>query len=43
MKSLLILALCLATYVQAADLRGWVVAVSDGDTVSVLDAERRRI
>ena len=42
MKSLLILALCLATCVQAADLRGRVVAVSDGDTVTVLDAERHQ-
>ena len=42
MKSLLILALCFATCVQAADLRGRVVAVSDGDTVTVLDAERHQ-
>ena len=42
MKSLLILALCFATCVQAADLRGRVVAVSDGDTVTILDAERHQ-
>ncbi len=42
MKSLLFLALCLATCVHAADLRGRVVAVSDGDTVTILDAERRQ-
>ena len=40
MKSLFFLALCLATCVQDADLRGRVVGVSDGDTVTVLDAER---
>ena len=40
MKNLLFLLLCLATCVQAVDLRGRVVAVSDGDTVTVLDAER---
>ena len=38
----LFLALCLATCVQAADLRGRVVAVSDGDTVTALDAERHQ-
>ena len=42
MESLLILALCFATCVQAADLRGRVVAVSDGDSVTVLDAERHQ-
>ena len=42
MKNLLFLALCLATCVQAADLRGKVVSVSDGDTVMVLDAERHQ-
>ena len=42
MKTFLFLALCLATCVQAAGLRGRVVAVSDGDTVTVLDAERRQ-
>ena len=42
MKNLLFIVLCLATCVQAADLRGRVVAVSDGDTVTVLDAERRQ-
>ena len=40
MKNLLFLLLCLATCVQAVDLRGRVVAVSDGDTATVLDAER---
>ena len=39
MKNLLVLFLCLATCVQAAELRGRVVAVADGDTVMVLDAE----
>ena len=42
MKNLLFIVLCLATCVQAADLRGRVVAVSDGDTVTVLDAERHQ-
>ena len=42
MKSLLILALCLGTCVQAADLRGRVVAVSYGDTVTDLDTERHQ-
>ena len=40
MKSLLFLVLCLATCVHAVELRGKVVGVSDGDTVTVLDAER---
>ena len=40
MKNLLFLLLCLATCVEAADLRGRVAAVSDGDTVTVLDVER---
>ena len=40
MKNLLFLLLCLATCVQAVELRGKVVGVSDGDTVTVLDAER---
>ena len=39
MKNLLVLFLCLATCIQAAELRGRVVAVADGDTVMVLDAE----
>ena len=42
MKSLLFLVLCLATCVHAVELRGKVVGVSDGDTVTVLDAERRQ-
>ena len=42
MKNLLFLFLCLSICVQAADLRGRVVAVSDGDTVTVLDAERHQ-
>ena len=42
MKNLLFIVLCLATCVQAAELRGRVVVVSDGDTVTVLDAERRQ-
>jgi len=42
MKNLLFLLLCLATCVQAVDLWGRVVAVSDGDTVTVLDAERHQ-
>ena len=42
MKNLLFIVLCLATCVQAAGLRGRVVAVFDGDTVTVLDAERRQ-
>ena len=42
MRTFLLLALCLATCVQAADLRGMVVAVSDGDTVTVLNAERHQ-
>ena len=42
MKNLLFLFLCLATCVQAAELRGRVVAVSDGDTVTVLDADRHQ-
>ena len=42
MKSLLFLVLCLATCVHAVELRGKVVGVSDGDTVTVLDAERHQ-
>ncbi len=42
MKSLLFLVLCLATCVHAVELRGKVVSVSDGDTVTVLDAERHQ-
>ena len=42
MRSFLFLVLCLATCVQAGDLRGRVVAVADGDTVTVLDAERHQ-
>jgi endonuclease YncB( thermonuclease family) len=42
MKNLLFIVLCLATCVHAADLRGRVVSVSDGDTVTVLDAERHQ-
>ena len=42
MKNLLFLFLCLSICVQAAELRGRVVAVSDGDTVTVLDAERHQ-
>ena len=42
MKNLLFIVLCLATCGEAADLRGRVVAVSDGDTVTVLDAEWRQ-
>jgi endonuclease YncB( thermonuclease family) len=42
MKSLLFIVLCLATCVHAVELRGKVVGVSDGDTVTVLDAERHQ-
>ena len=42
MKNLMFLFLCLSICVQAAELRGRVVAVSDGDTVTVLDAERQQ-
>ena len=42
MKSLLFLVLCLATCVHAVELRGKIVGVSDGDTVTVLDADRRQ-
>ena len=42
MKNLLFLFLCLSICVHAADLRGRVVAVSDGSTVTVLDAERHQ-
>ena len=42
MKSLLVLVLSLATCVQAVEMRGKVVGVSDGDTVTVLDAERHQ-
>ena len=42
MKNLLFIVLCLATCVHAAALRGRVVGVSDGDTVTVLDAERHQ-
>ena len=42
MKTLLFLALCLATCVHAVELRGRVVAVSDGDTVTVLDTDRHQ-
>ncbi len=43
-KNLLFIVLCLATCIQAADSRGWVVVGggSDGDTVTVLDAERHQ-
>ena len=42
MRTSLLLALCLATCVNAVELRGKVVGVSDGDTVTVLDAERHQ-
>jgi len=42
MKILLFLALWLATSVQAADLRGRVLAISDGDAVTVLDAAKNQ-
>ena len=42
MKPVLFLFLCLSICVQAAELRGRVVAVSDGDTVTVLDADRHQ-
>ena len=42
MRTSLLLALCLATCVHAVELRGKVVGVSDGDTVTILDAERRQ-
>ena len=42
MRTIQFLVLCLATWVHAADLRGKVVEVSDGDTVTVLDAERHQ-
>ena len=42
MRSFLFIVLCLATSVQAVELRGKVVGVSDGDTVTVLDAERQQ-
>jgi endonuclease YncB( thermonuclease family) len=42
MKPVLFLVLCLSICVQAAELRGRVVAVADGDTVTVLDSERHQ-
>ena len=42
MRSFLFIVLCLATCVHAVELRGKIVGVSDGDTVTVLDAERHQ-
>ena len=42
MRTFLFLALCLATCVHAVELRGKIVGVSDGDTVTVLNAERHQ-
>ena len=42
MRSVLFIVLCLATCVHAVELRGKIVGVSDGDTVTVLDAERHQ-
>ena len=42
MRSFLFIVLCLATCVHAVELRGKVVGVSDGDTVTVMDAERHQ-
>ena len=42
LKFFLLIVLCIATVIQAADLRGRVVGISDGDTLTILDSDRRQ-
>ena len=42
LKFILLIVLFIATDIQAADLRGRVVGVSDGDTITILDSDRRQ-
>ena len=42
LKFLLLIVLFIATDIQAADLRGRVVGISDGDTLTILDSDRRQ-
>ena len=42
LKFFLLIVLFIATDIQAADLRGRVVGISDGDTLTILDSDRRQ-
>ena len=42
LKFLLLIVLFIATDIQAADLQGRVVGISDGDTLTILDSDRRQ-
>ena len=42
LKFFLLIVLSIATVIQAADLRGRVVGISDGDTLTILDSDRRQ-
>ena len=42
LKFFLLIVLFIASDIQAADLRGRVVRISDGDTLTILDSDRRQ-